>query len=126
MYLTDRPADAATPRLPAQGRGGDDLLARALGRARWTIFWERLWPAIASLATVIGLFLAVSWLGTWLWLPPFGRAVGLGIFFLLVAAAVAPLLTLRPPSRMDALKRLDRNSGRPHRPATTIADELAV
>jgi uncharacterized protein (TIGR02302 family) len=126
MCLTDRPADAATPRLPAQGRGGDDLLARALGRARWTIFWERLWPVLASLATVIGLFLAVSWLGLWLWLPAIGRAIGLGVFFLLTAAAFAPLLMLRVPSRIEGLRRLDRNSGLPHRPATAIADEIAV
>src|SRR5512132_1137021 len=126
MYLTDRPADAATPRLPAQGRGGDDLLARALRRARWTIFWERLWPALASIATVIGLFLAVSWLGLWLWLSPAGRAIGLGVFFLLTAAAFAPVLMLRVPSRIEGLRRLDRNSGLPHRPATAIADEIAV
>ncbi|HXL49247.1 MAG TPA: DUF4175 family protein, partial [Xanthobacteraceae bacterium] len=49
---------------------GSDVLTRALVRARWTIFWERLWPALASVATVIGLFLAVSWLGLWLWMPP--------------------------------------------------------
>src|SRR5262245_25812516 len=55
MDLTDRPADAAAPhQLPPQERAGEDLLARALRRARWTIFWERLWPALASLATVIG------------------------------------------------------------------------
>src|SRR5256884_435174 len=46
MDLTDRSADAATPhQLPLQERAGDHLLVRALGRARWTIFWERLWPA---------------------------------------------------------------------------------
>src|SRR5215467_5691119 len=49
MDLTDRPADAAAPhQLSAHERAGDDLLARALRRARWTIFWERLWPALAS------------------------------------------------------------------------------
>src|SRR5947208_647927 len=127
MDLTDRPADAAAPhQLPPPERAGDDLLARALRRARWTIFWERLWPALASVATVIGLFLALSWLGLWLWLPPAGRAVGLGIFFLLTAAAFAPLLMLRVPSRVDALRRLDRNSGLPHRPATAMADDIAV
>src|SRR6267142_376871 len=127
MDLTDRPADAATPhQLPLQECAGDHLLVRALGRARWTIFWERLWPALASIATVIGLFLAVSWLGLWLWLPPAARAVGLGVFFLLTAAAFAPLLMLRVPSRIDGLQRLDRNSGLPHRPATAIADEIAA
>src|SRR5882724_2965848 len=127
MDLTDRPADAAAPhQLPPQERAGDDLLARALRRARWTIFWERLWPALASIATVIGLFLAVSWLGLWLWLPPAGRAIGLGVFFLLTAAAFAPVLMLRVPSRIEGLRRLDRNSGLPHRPATAIADEIAA
>src|SRR6267142_5789971 len=127
MDLTDRPADAATPhQLPLQECAGDHLLVRALGRARWTIFWERLWPALASIATVIGLFLAVSWLGLWLWLPPAARAVGLGVFFLLTAAAFAPLLMLRVPSRIEGLRRLDRNSGLPHRPATAIADEIAA
>src|SRR5438445_28380 len=127
MDLTDRPADAAAPhQLPPPERAGDDLLARALRRARWTIFWERLWPALASIATVIGLFLALSWLGLWLWLPPVGRAVGLGIFFLLTAAAFAPVLMLRVPSRIEGLRRLDRNSGLPHRPATAIADEIAA
>src|SRR6266478_430303 len=127
MDLTDRPADAAAPhQLPPQERAGDELLARALRRARWTIFWERLWPALASIATAIGLFLAVSWLGLWLWLPPAGRAIGLGVFFLLTAAAFAPVLMLRVPSRTEGLRRLDRNSGLPHRPATAIADEIAA
>src|SRR6201987_77354 len=127
MDLTDRPADAAAPHQPPPPeRAGDDLLARALRRARWTIFWDRLWPGLPSIATVIGLFLALSWLGLWLWLPPAGRAVGLGVFFLLTAAAFAPVLMLRVPSRVEGLRRLDRNSGLPHRPATAIADEIAA
>src|SRR5258708_2122608 len=127
MGLTDRPADAANSQpVPLPQGAGSDVLTRALVRARWTIFWERLWPALASVATVIGLFLAVSWLGLWLWMPPIARAIGLGIFFLLTAAAFAPLLMLRVPSRAEGLRRLDRNSGLPHRPATAIADEIAA
>src|SRR5262249_40265014 len=127
MGLTARPADAATTDpLSAQERASADALTRALRRARWTIFWERLWPALASIATVIGLFLALSWLGLWLWLPPAGRAVGLGIFFLLTAAAFAPVLMLRVPSRIEGLRRLGRNSGLPHRPAAPVADEIAA
>ena len=45
--------------------------------------------------------------------------------FLLAAAALAPFLWLRPPSKTDALHRLDRNSGLRHRPATAMADEMA-
>src|SRR5262249_20132904 len=126
MGLTDRPVDLANSRPLTSPQGGGDALTRALARARWTILWERLWPALASIATVIGLFLAASWLGLWLWLPPIARAIALGVFFLLTAAAFAPLLMLRVPSRVEGLRRLDRNSGLPHRPATAIADEIAA
>jgi uncharacterized protein (TIGR02302 family) len=124
--LTDHPTDSARPPGSQAERGGSAVLSRALSRARWSIFWERLWPALAGIATVIGLFLAVSWLGLWLWLPPIGRAIGLGAFFLLAAAAFAPLLMVRVPTMQDGLRRLDRNSGRLHRPATAIADEIAA
>jgi len=101
-------------------------LRHALGRAWWAILWERLWPALASIATAAGLFLALSWAGLWLWLPPMGRAVGLFVFAVIAAAATVPLLFVRFPTNHDRLRRLDLISGVLHRPATTIADELAT
>ena len=116
---------------PAPPHRGTDTVARsqlgtALRRARWSIFWERLWPALATLATVIGLFLTVSWLGLWFWLPPLGRAAGLVAFALIAVAAAFPFVFLRMPVAADGLSRLDRGSGLRHRPATAIVDELAV
>jgi uncharacterized protein (TIGR02302 family) len=101
------------------------LFGRAVVQARWTILWERLWPALASIATAIGLFLAVSWLGLWLWLPPVGRFIGLTVFVLLLVLAFRPLLLLQLPTVHDGLRRLDRATGLPHRPATAIADDIA-
>ena len=77
------------------------LLARALARARGSLLWERLWPALAALATVAGLFLAFSWAGLWLVLPPLARAIGLLIFLVAIAASALPLLILRLPSVYD-------------------------
>src|ERR1700688_4163872 len=131
MRLNERAQESAMSNKPiADGPGpdrrdSDAALARALERARLAVLWERLWPALAAPATAIGLFLAVSWLGLWLWLPPVGRAIGLCLFFVLAAVATLPLLPLRLPPRMDALRRLDGRSGLPHRPATTIADDIA-
>ena len=102
------------------------LLTRALKRARGTIFWERLWPALVTLATAVGIFLALSWAGLWLMLPPLGRAIGVFIFAVVTAAATVPLLLLRVPTVYDGLRRLDRRSGLPHRPATAVADEIAA
>jgi uncharacterized protein (TIGR02302 family) len=122
--------DTSASHPSAPDRGADaaarSQLGPALRRARFTIFWERLWPALATLAAVIGLFLTLSWLGLWLVLPPLGRAAGVVVFALLALAALVPLARLRLPAAADGLSRLDRRSGLRHRPATTIADELVV
>jgi uncharacterized protein (TIGR02302 family) len=102
------------------------VLARALQRARGSLLWERLWPALALLATALGLFLAFSWAGLWLVLPPLGRAIGLFVFVVITLAAAVPLIRVRLPSITDGLRRLDRSSGEIHRPATTVNDEIAA
>ncbi|MGB8566055.1 MAG: DUF4175 family protein, partial [Pseudolabrys sp.] len=76
-------------------RSARSLLARALRRARGSLLWERLWPALAALATVLGLFLAFSWAGLWLVLPPLARAIGLFIFAVAIALSALPLLIVR-------------------------------
>src|SRR5205085_3966632 len=123
--VSDRPTDLPSDQ-PIDEPAADTLLARALRRAWWTILWERLWPALASLAVAVGIFLAVSWAGLWLWLPPMGRAVALFILIVLVAVSAVPLLRFRLPSTYDGLRRLDRGSGLAHRPATALADEIAA
>ena len=101
-------------------------LARALARARGSLLWERLWPAIAAILTALGLFLALSWAGLWVVLPPLGRAAGLVLFGLLIAASAIPLLRMRWPRDAEALRRLDRVSGEKHRPATAVTDEISA
>jgi uncharacterized protein (TIGR02302 family) len=99
-------------------------LAQALQRARYAIAWERGWPHLARLLTVIGLFLVVSWAGLWLALPFVARVVGFGLFLLLALGVLFPLLRFRWPSREQGLGRLDRGSGIRHRPATALTDTL--
>src|SRR5688572_26734407 len=89
-----------------QRRTVGNLLGPALGRARWSIFWERLWPALASIATAVGLFLALSWGGLWLWLPPLGRAVGVVALIVLTIAAMLPLIFVRMPTFVERLRRV--------------------
>jgi uncharacterized protein (TIGR02302 family) len=100
-------------------------LAQALQRARYAIAWERSWPHLARLLTVIGLFLVVSWAGLWLALPFLARAVGLCLFGLAALVTLFPLVRFRWPSREEGLSRLDRGSGIRHRPATALTDTLA-
>jgi uncharacterized protein (TIGR02302 family) len=99
-------------------------LTQAVQRAKYAIAWERSWPPLARLLTVIGLFFVVSWSGLWLALPFLARAAGLGVFVLLALGALFPLTTFRWPRREEALGRLDRGSGIRHRPATALTDTL--
>jgi uncharacterized protein (TIGR02302 family) len=101
-------------------------LTQALQRAKYAIAWERSWPPLARLLTVVGLFLVVSWAGLWLALPFVARAVGLALFVALALGALFPFFRFRWPSREEALSRLDRGSGIRHRPATALTDSLAT
>src|SRR6202051_4947639 len=80
---------------PRRADAGRSLLATTLNRARWTILWERLWPALTALATAIGLFLALSWLGLWLWLPPLGRAAAVIACAAIALVAAVPFVFVR-------------------------------
>ncbi|HJZ22302.1 MAG TPA: DUF4175 family protein, partial [Bradyrhizobium sp.] len=120
----------ATPDPSQASREADALsrlkLSQALQRARYAIAWERSWPHLARLLSVAGLFLALSWAGLWLAVPFVARAIGLGLFAVLVLWALFPLIKFRWPSREEALGRLDHGSGIRHRPATALTDTLAT
>ena len=60
-------------------------LTQALQRAKYAIAWERSWPHLARLCTVVGLFLVASWAGLWLALPFIVRAIGLALVVSLFA-----------------------------------------
>src|SRR6188474_564137 len=108
------PSDAAGP------------LGRKLHHARMALLWEQIWPPLAAILTLIGLFLSLSWLGLWLWLPPLGRAIGVLAFALVGLTALWRLVRLRVPGEAEALRCIDHNSGVLHRPATAVSDRLAV
>jgi uncharacterized protein (TIGR02302 family) len=99
-------------------------LAQALQRAKYAIAWERSWPHLARLLSVVGLFLVASWAGLWLALPFVARAIGILLFLVLALGALLPLIWFRWPSREEALSRLDRGTGIRHRPATALSDTL--
>jgi len=95
-------------------------------RAEAVIVFERLWPPLVWAATVVALFLAVSWLGLWLGLPRAARIGGVAAFAVALAIALVPLARLRRPVRAETLARLDHDSGAPHRPAASLDDRLAM
>lgn len=100
----------------------DALRARA-GAALW---WERIWPPLAALASLAALFVASAWFGLFLAAPVWARAVLLSLFAIAALSVIAMAARrFRAPARADALARLDRDSGAAHRPVTALADGIA-
>ena len=101
-------------------------LAKLVASARGLDLWERLWRGSIPPLVVVGVFLAVSWLGVWLAVPHWARAAGLVFFAVALGASSFGLWRLRPLSRADALRRVDRASGAVHRPASALDDRLSA
>src|SRR6202165_2955828 len=120
----------ATPDPSEPARDADAVsrlqLTQALQRAKYAIAWERSWPYLARLLSIVGLFLVVPGAGLWLALPFVARAVALGLFVLLALGALFPLVRLSGRSREEGLSRLDRGSAIRHRPATALTDTLVT
>jgi uncharacterized protein (TIGR02302 family) len=117
----DNTGDSARPAKETPAHPLGSLIARS-----WhALLWEQLWPPLAAVLVVLGIFFAVSWAGLWISIPPLARMIGLLLFGALAAISLSPFIWLRLPKRADALSRLDRHSGVEHRPATALNDRLA-
>lgn len=110
---------------PADNGAIERLIARATRRARLALVWESLWPRLVPALVVFGLFLLVSWVGLWPLFPDWLRVALLIAFALVGIASLWPLATLRIPDRQAALARIERATGKPHRPTTAFTDQLA-
>lgn len=100
-------------------------LALLVRLARAADVWERLWRGLVPPLVVAGVFVCLSWLGLWLEVPRWGRAVGVALFALAFVASCWRLREVGLLSRASALRRVDRASGVAHRPAAMLADTLA-
>ncbi|BAQ15475.1 TIGR02302 family protein [Methyloceanibacter caenitepidi] len=122
MARPSRSKDAATT-APApdtlkrrfERRVGLSWLALLVERA----FEALLWPFV-----VVCAFLVFSLLGGWSLLPALAHQILLGLFLLAFVIALVPLWRIDVPTRAEALRRLERDSGIQHRPASSYEDTL--
>jgi uncharacterized protein (TIGR02302 family) len=106
----------------------DRLRRRIAGKrslALTAMFLERAFIAALPLLGVIAIYLVASWMGLLRQLPDLAKIV-VGIAFLIAfICALLPLRQFRKPTRADADRRLEGNSGLPHQ-AISVQDEVPV
>ena len=100
-------------------------IRHATARARAVIAWERLWPLLVPLVSLVLLYCAVSFAGIWAMLPDWGRIAGLCLFGIAGLACLWQLRNVRLPDEEEAERRVEQVSGLEHRPLVALGDELA-
>ncbi len=100
--------------------------ARKVRLSTLAIVLERMWPRLWLLVGLAALFVALSLAGLWGHLDETSHKIVLGAFALAALAVAISLLRVRAPARAEALERMERTSGVPHRPATAYEDSLSL
>lgn len=98
--------------------------ARKVRLSTLALFFERLWPRLWLVFGVAILFALVSFLGLWPELDPIPHKFLIAVFGLAALASVVYAARIPWPTRDEAIRRIERRSGVPHRPATSYEDTL--
>ena len=113
-------ATEATP-IPAPG------VERKIGLAWLALAWEGMWPRLMPLLAVVALFVAAAHLDLFGGLDPW---VHTGVLAALAAGFVGlgwwRFRGYVWPVRAEAIRRLEQDSGVPHRPLVAVQDSLAA
>jgi uncharacterized protein (TIGR02302 family) len=106
-------------------RGPERAFERKVLLSKLALLFEQIWPRAWLLLGIAGLFILVSLAGLWPRLPELPHKIVLGVFGLAFAGAAIALLSVRWPTRQAAIRRVERVSGVPHRPASSYEDTLS-
>jgi uncharacterized protein (TIGR02302 family) len=104
----------------------DAKFARKVRVSRWALLFERLWPRLWLIFGLAGVFLLVSLAGLWPMLSDPLHYVLLAAFALAAVAALLHAVRTPFPSHEDAVRRIERVSGVPHRPASSYEDTITA
>ena len=111
-------------------RTEDNALAKRFERkvrlSWFALLAERIWEALLWPFVVAAALLVVSLLDLWSYTPPLLHRILLLAFGLALIVSFVPLLRLWLPTRAEALRRLERDAGIKHRPASSYEDSLGA
>ncbi len=104
----------------------DKAFKRKVRASKWALLFERLWPRLWLIIGLTGLFLLVSLLGVWSMLGNIAHVALLAAFGVTGLAALLFAARVRFPTHEEAVRRIERVSGIPHRPASSYEDTITA
>ena len=102
----------------------DAVFERKVRLSSFALFFERMWPRMWALLGLGGLFTVLSLLGFWPRLSEGLHKLTLAVFVIAAIGLIIFIGRTPWPARDEALRRLERRSGVPHRPASAYEDSL--
>ena len=100
-------------------------VARKVGQARLALGFERLWNALHWPMVILAVAAALVIGGVLPLLPPWPRLAVLALLTLALIWSLRPMLRVRWPSQLEAMRRVEEKTGLAHRPVSTADDSLA-
>jgi uncharacterized protein (TIGR02302 family) len=101
------------------------ILARKVSLAKAAIWWELLLERLFPAMMIVGLVLLTVLSGVLNLIPIWLKLTSLGGAGLAFLYSLTRLSSLSWPTQQAALSRIERRSGKVHRPATSWSDDLA-
>ena len=102
----------------------DPGFERKIRRSTWALVFEQVWPRLWLILGIAATFILVSLAGLWPLLPELAHKGLLALFAAALLAAIVYAGRIRIPTRAEAIRRIERVSGVPHRPASSFEDEV--
>ena len=107
-------------------RPAERAFERKIWRARVAAAFEQIWLRLWLLLAVAAAFLFVSYAGIWPLLPAYAHMALLAAFGVAAVVALISLTRVAWISRDEAIRRIERVSGVPHRPASSYEDTVSA
>ena len=121
-----KPDDATTPGSDADVPAVQRAFARKVQLSKFALFFERLWPRLWWFIGLAAVFAVLSFSGIWFHLPAIAHQAVLALFAIAAAGAIIYAARAPWPTREEAVRRIERRSGVPHRPASSYEDQLTA
>jgi len=100
--------------------------ARLVARARLRLIWERYAPTLASGFLAAALYILGAWLGVWQWIGDPIRLIALIIALFFLSRSVYRIQNIPFPTKSDARRRVETDSGQDHRTLDVLDDRPAL